>query len=63
MNLSYQGTVRGWRKYGRKELLRAAFLGQSLTEDAAKIQRALDKAAAQDRILRILTQARTGGIA
>lgn len=61
-SLSYSGTVAGWKKYGRKELLRAAFMGQSISRHSAGIQSALDKAAGQDRISRMLGT-RIGGIA
>ncbi len=61
-SLSYNGTVAGWRQYGRKELLRAAFMGQSIARDSLRIQRELDRAAGQDRIARML-KPKTGGVA
>ena len=60
--ISYQGTVAGWRKYGRRELLKAAFMGQSLAKDASRIQHRLNRAAAQDRTKRIIRKMQ-GGIA
>jgi len=60
-SIGYKGTVAGYREFARRELLKAAFMGQTLTHDAAKIQRRLDRAAAQDRTRRILEQAKKGG--
>lgn len=54
MRLSYQGTVAGYRKYARPQLLKAAFSGQTIARDAQRIQRMLDKAAGQDRVCRVL---------
>jgi|GEM_PF-5781656 len=60
MRLSYVGTVEGYRRYGRRELLKAAFMGQTITHDASRIQRALDKAAGQDRLMQLRALARGG---
>lgn len=59
----YKGTAGGYLEFGRKELLKAAFAGQSLANDANRIQRRLNKAAAQDRTKRIVTKFKRGGIA
>lgn len=59
----YKGTAGGYLEYGRKELLKAAFVGQSLTKDAGRIQRRLNRAAAQDRTKKVLTKIQRGGIA
>lgn len=59
----YKGTAGGYLEYGRKELLKAAFMGQSLAKDASRIQHRLNKAAAQDRTKRIITKLQRGGIA
>lgn len=52
----YKGTAGGYLEFGRKELLKAAFAGQSLAKDAARIQRRLDHAAAQDRAKQAITK-------
>lgn len=62
MKLSYSGTVAGYRQYARKELLKAAFMGQTIAQDAGRIQRALDRAAGQDRVRKVLGYTK-GGIA
>lgn len=59
----YKGTAGGYLEFGRKELLKAAFAGQSLAKDASRIQHRLNKAAAQDRTKRIVTKFQRGGIA
>lgn len=58
--INYAGTVGGYRRFGRRELLKAAFMGYTIRQDANRIQRALDKAASQDRVKQILTAFRGG---
>ena len=54
-SICYAGTVAGWRDYGRKALLTAAFSGMMVAKDAARVQRRLDGAARQDRVRSIIT--------
>ena len=60
MRLRYIGTVEGYRRYGRRALLKAAFMGQTIARDANRIQMALDKAAGQDRLMQLRALASGG---
>ncbi len=61
----YSGTASGYLEFARKELLKAALAGQTLTKDTRRIQHRLNRAAAQDRAKRVLhrVQRRGGGLA
>jgi len=59
----YIGTVRGFKEFAHREILKAAFKGMTVARDAARIQRRLNRAAMQDKIRRILTQVQGGGVA
>lgn len=61
-SIGYRGTVAGYREFARRELLKAAFMGQTIARDAGRIQRALDRAAGQDRVRKVLGYTK-GGIA
>lgn len=60
VRIGYAGTVSGYRRFARKELMRAAFMELSVSKDFRRIQRALDKAARQDKVRQLLTTAQGG---
>lgn len=59
----YKGTAGGYLEFARKEMLKAGFMGQSIAKDAGRIQRRLNRAAAQDRTKKVLTKIQRGEIA
>jgi len=54
--ISYAGTVSGYKCFGRKHVLAAAFRGQTLADAARRLQARLTKAQSQDRVHRLLTR-------
>lgn len=54
LTVGYTGTVAGYKRFGRKHVLRAAFRGQTVAQAAQTLQPRLDTAQRQSRVYRAL---------